>query len=100
MVDIKACKPPGGLEPYVGPAAWLGKDLADDESWIRVFWLEEIEEIEAAMQAVQSAGMPVESIGREQFPLPSLEAPFARIREDLEGGRGFVLLRGLGSATE
>ena len=31
MVDIVACKPPGGLQPYLGSAAWLGKDLEDDE---------------------------------------------------------------------
>jgi len=95
MVDIVACKPPGGLQPYLGSAAWLGKDLEDDESWLRVFTLEEIEEIEAAMCTAQRADMPIEHIGQEQFPLPSLEATFARIREDLEGGRGFVLLRGL-----
>ena len=94
-MDIKACKPPNGLQPYEGPAAWLGKDLEDDESWIRVFSLEEIEEIETAMRAVQSTGAPIEDIGREQFPLPSLETSFAQIRADLEGGRGFVLLRGL-----
>ena len=95
MVDIKACKPPGGLRPCLGPAAWLGRDLEDDESWIRVFTLEEIEEIEAAMRVLLRAGSPLERIGREQFPLPSLAAPFAGIRKELEGGRGFVLLRGL-----
>jgi hypothetical protein len=95
MINIKACKPPGGLQPCLGSAAWLGKDLKEDESWIRVFSLEEIEEIETAMRAVERAGTPIEHIGREQFPLPTLDAPFAKIREDLEGGRGFVLLRGL-----
>jgi hypothetical protein len=69
--------------------------MEDDESWLRVFTLEKITEIEAAMQTVLRSGASLEQIGREQFPLPSLEEPFARIREDLEGGRGFVLLRGL-----
>ena len=93
MIDIKACKPPDGLQPYQGPAAWLGNDLTDDESWIRVFKLEEIDEIEAAMRAVQH--LPLQDIGREQFPLPSLTSTFDQIQKDLEGGRGFVLLRGL-----
>lgn len=95
IFDIVACKPPGGLEPHLEPAAWLGKELEDDESWIRVFTLEEIEEIEAVMRTAQRADMPIEHIGQEQFPLPSLEATFVRILEDLKGGRGFVLLRGL-----
>jgi hypothetical protein len=60
-----------------------------------VFSLDEINEIEAAMLSVFRSGAPLEQIGREQFPLPSLEEPFARIRDDLSGGRGFVLLRGL-----
>ncbi|MBT4141270.1 MAG: TauD/TfdA family dioxygenase, partial [Candidatus Latescibacteria bacterium] len=94
-MDIKACKPPGGLHPYSGEAAWLGKDLADDESWIKVFTLEEIKEIESTMHTVQRAGLSIEQIGPDQFPLPSLEATFRKIGEDLEGGRGFVLLRGL-----
>lgn len=95
MYEIEACRPPGGLEPYVGEAAWMGKDLEDDESWLRVLTLEEVEEIETAMRAVQDAGLPIEPIGREQFRLPSLESTFDQIRADLEGGRGFVLLRGL-----
>jgi alpha-ketoglutarate-dependent taurine dioxygenase len=94
-MHIEACKPPNGLQPYLGPATWLGKDLENDESWIRVFTLAEIEEIETAMRAVQKNNTPLAQIGREQFPLPSLEATFEHIQKDLEGGRGFVLLRGL-----
>jgi hypothetical protein len=94
-VDIKARKPPGALEPCLGPATWFGKEMEDDESWLRVFTLEEITEIETAMQTVIRSGASLEQIGHEQFLLPSLEKPFARIREDLEGGRGFVLLRNL-----
>lgn len=92
-MNITACKPPNGLQPYTGPAAWLGKDLENDESWIRVFSLDEIEEIETAMRATQN--MPLEHITREHVHLPSLENAFAQIHKDLEGGRGFVLLRGL-----
>ncbi|MBS14984.1 MAG: hypothetical protein CME19_25770 [Gemmatimonadetes bacterium] len=47
-MEIEACRPPGGLRPYEGPADWLGEDLVDDESWIRVFSPEEIETIESA----------------------------------------------------
>jgi len=95
MVDIKACKPPGGLQPYAGPAAWLGRDLENDESWIRVFSLEEIHEIEIAMRGVQRDGLPLDRIGREQFPLPNLQELLSQVGKALEGGRGFVLLRGL-----
>lgn len=94
-MNIEACKPPGGLLPYEGPASWLGKDLEDDESWIHVFTLDEIVEIEQAMRSVQQSNLPLEEIGRKQFPLPSLEETFDNILKDLEGGRGFVLLRGL-----
>jgi hypothetical protein len=94
-MEIKARKPPDGLKPYDGTAAWLGKDLEDDESWLRVFTLGEIEEIESAMRMAQDTNLPTDQIGREHFPLPGLEQTFTNIQKDLEGGRGFILLRGL-----
>jgi len=95
MFDIHPSKPKDGLKPYVGPADWMGKDLEDDESWIRVFTLDEVKEIEGAMLAVKKTGKTYEQITQEDFLLPSLEATFDKIQNDLEGGRGFVLLRGL-----
>ena len=92
---ITPSRPPGGLEPYRGSAVWHGSDLVDDESWIRVFTLDEIEEIEGAMRVVQRKGLKIEEINREQFPLPSLESAFSGVQEELEGGRGFLLFRGL-----
>lgn len=94
-IRIEACRPAGGLKAYEGAAAWMGRDLEDDESWIRVFSLAEIEEIEGAMRAVQASGVPLEAVGREVFALPSLADTFADVNRALEGGRGFVLLRGL-----
>ena len=95
MMDIEACKLPAGLQPYVGPAAWLGENLEEDESWLRVFTLGEIEEVEEAMRTARRSGLPIERIAQEHFPLPDLGPVFERIRCELEGGRGFVLLRGL-----
>ncbi len=90
---INPSKPPGGPKPCRG--GWLGSDFVDDESWIRVFTLYEIIEIEGAMRIVQRKGITVEEINREQFLLPSLEKAFSGIQEEIEGGRGFVVLRGL-----
>ncbi|HAA74754.1 TPA: hypothetical protein DCE37_06530 [Candidatus Latescibacteria bacterium] len=61
-MEIEACRPPGRLRPYEGPADWLGEDLVDDESWIRVFSPEEMETIESAMRNVQ--GLSLEDIDR------------------------------------
>ncbi len=94
-VEIRACRPAQGLQPYSGPAAWMGSDMENDESWLYVFELAEIEEIEAAMRAVQQRRLPLAEISRQDFPLPSLERTFARMRSDLQDGRGFVLTRGL-----
>ncbi|HZS83541.1 MAG TPA: TauD/TfdA family dioxygenase [Stellaceae bacterium] len=82
-------------EPIQGPFAWHGKQLAATSEWIERLEPQEVAEVEAAMRAVKSRGMPLESVRRADFPLPTLARRLARIAQELEEGRGLVLLRGL-----
>ena len=81
--------------PVTGRSAWKGPDIVGDTDWVFRFSPRHIDEIEQAWKSMQACGRPVESLRREDFPLASLAAEFARIAGELEDGRGFVLLRGL-----
>lgn len=82
--------------PITGPAAWKGRDLADDPSWKHVLSAGAIAAIEAALASVRARGLRFPDFAREDFPIgAALAAELARIADALENGRGFVLLRGL-----
>ena len=92
---IRPCLPPDGLKPFRGPAAWTGAEMVDDESWLLVLSLDDIEEIEAALRSIRQRGIGLTDIRREDFALPGLSQMLQRVRTELEHGRGFVLMRGL-----
>ncbi|MCC6466822.1 MAG: TauD/TfdA family dioxygenase [Alphaproteobacteria bacterium] len=81
------------------PAAWLGRDLAKrPDLWIERLSDDDNAEIAAAVAATQVRGVPIEKIGREDFPLPTLGSRLDALRKEVVHGRGFVLLRGLAIA--
>ncbi len=81
--------------PIDAPYAWTGADLAGKTDWIRPFSRSEIAELDAALQGVKQRGLAVLDITREDFPLPRFAPALARIAQELETGRGMILLRGL-----
>jgi hypothetical protein len=83
--------------PVTGPAAWMGRDLADDPaSWTHVLSADAVDAIESALASVLARGLRFPAFSREDFPIgDALAAELARFAEALENGRGFVLLRGL-----
>src|SRR5690606_30387027 len=78
-----------------GPSAWKGPDLLLQKDWIHCLTESEIAEIDAAVHAVQASGIGFAGVSQETFVLPVLGARLAAILEDLLGGRGFVMIRGL-----
>jgi hypothetical protein len=68
--------------------------MAASSDWIRHFAPREIEEIDAALRSVQQRGLAWPKFGRDDFPLPTLSRGLATVLDELENGRGFVLLRG------
>jgi hypothetical protein len=79
----------------LGPCAWRGADLAHDSAWIHVLSAGAIAEIDAALTTVASRGLHFPHFTRDDFPPPGLRAELDRHADELEGGRGFLLLRGL-----
>ncbi len=83
------------LEPIRGPCAWRGDDMARSTRWIRRLGASDRDEIDAALGAARSQGLPWQETTRERFPLTTLDAALAEIAQELEEGCGLVNLRGL-----
>ncbi len=81
-------------EIITGPGAWIGSQIQGDESWIYRFDRAALEEIDAALAHAKRAGATI-PYAREAFPVPRLAAALDGILDELENGRGFMLLRGI-----
>jgi hypothetical protein len=74
--------------------AWVGADLAASTDWIRPVPAAALAECEAALAAVRRRGLSWPAFGRDDFPLPTFGGELAAVLDELENGRGLVLLRG------
>ncbi|MEX2220216.1 MAG: TauD/TfdA family dioxygenase [Candidatus Rokuibacteriota bacterium] len=81
--------------PISGPMVWHGQELARSTDWIRPLSSAALDEIDAALRAVQARGLRWRDIRKKDFPLPGVSAELAQVNRDLEWGRGLALLRGL-----
>jgi TfdA family taurine catabolism dioxygenase TauD len=82
-------------QPIAGPMVWHGRELAASTDWIHRLSAAAVDEIDAALRAVQARGLAWQDIRKKDFPLPGVSAELAQVNRDLEWGRGLVLLRGL-----
>jgi Taurine catabolism dioxygenase TauD, TfdA family len=77
-------------------AAWTGAALDYRADGLHTFSAAEIEEIDAALAHLRDQGeLDFPAITPDTFPLPTLDAFFRGLRDELRFGRGFVLLRGI-----
>lgn len=79
--------------PFGGRGAWTADDLIQNQDWSHTLDADERAEILAAYETVK--GRDFLSIKKGDFPIPKTAAKLAVIREELEGGRGLSLLKGL-----
>lgn len=82
-------------EELSGPRVWDGKELNDRTDWIQHIQPEEIEELDAMLASFRGQKYEVTDLTPDDFSLPLLAGRFASIQSELEGGRGFALLRGI-----
>ena len=76
------------------PAAWIGREMQGEPSWICRLSAGALSEIDAALRHAKQTGARV-PFGRDAFPLPRLAAGLDRILDEVENGRGFALVRGI-----
>jgi hypothetical protein len=80
------------LPPSVNDAsAWYGSDLVKRSDWIEHLSQTEVHELKSAVHSVGDAT----SISKETSPLPTLGPHLSTLLDEVQNGRGFVLLKGL-----
>ena len=82
-------------EPIAGPEVWLGADMAQSTEWIQTVSATEVAELDAALRGLERRGLAWPSFGSDDFPLPTFSRELSSVLDELERGRGFVLLRGI-----
>ena len=78
-------------EPIVDRSVWTGAELREERSWEYVLDDGDRDELIEALSGVKRAHL--ETIRKDDFPLPGLSARLARVGDDLRTGRGFALMR-------
>lgn len=81
--------------PISDASAWRASDFVNDHSWTVTWPSEALEELHGAVTQAAQNGRTAATITREDFPLSAVAEFLAAIREEVEFGRGFVLLRGI-----
>lgn len=81
--------------PVTAPSAWKAADYAHDDSWMYRFTDTDLAEIHTATEALRTRGLSPLEFTKADFPLPTLGPALANILDEIEYGRGFVMLRGL-----
>ncbi|CRK82961.1 TauD/TfdA family dioxygenase [Neobacillus massiliamazoniensis] len=82
-------------EKVQGRSAWKGTELAKDDSWIYYLSEETLAVLEKAVLHVQQKGLKAPDFKKEDFPISGLADEIAYFVDELENGRGFLLIRGL-----
>ncbi len=83
------------LEPVESKAAWRACDLAAEGDWRLRLSSKEIDELIKATDLALKKQVPIEKLTASDFALPTLSKKISSLREDLEGGRGFVVVHGM-----
>ena len=82
-------------KPVSGRSAWKGSDLQNSTEWIYTLTPEAIADIDAILARLRANPVALTDMRREHFPFTSTAAELAGILDELENGRGFVVIRGL-----
>ncbi|WP_181780815.1 TauD/TfdA family dioxygenase [Pseudonocardia pini] len=83
------------LAPVTGPAAWRGDELSGTDSWIHHLTPEEVAELEEVGGRFLDDDPDLRSVVPEDYPLPVCAEHLRLTGQELDRGRGFLLVRGL-----
>jgi Taurine catabolism dioxygenase TauD, TfdA family len=83
------------IEPVSGRCAWKATTMRNDPPWIWPLPAQGLTDIDAALADVERRGLKPPAITKADFPLPHIAGDLARLAEELEEGRGFLVVRGL-----
>lgn len=76
------------------PGAWVGPDIQQDTDWIHHLSDEEIAEIDGALSDLRANKVEI-PFTANAFKIPNFSAKLDELLDELENGKGIVLIRGL-----
>lgn len=79
-------------------ADWRGPDIARSPRWIHELSATEVGEIDNAFRTAKANGKTLATLGRNDFPLPTLRHLLTHALDEIENGLGLYHLRGLPTA--
>lgn len=85
---------PVHLAPFTGRNAWLRSDFAPSD-WIRYLSAQTLDELDAAIRAIRDQSKDLTSVTRADFPFSAFAEQSHSILDEINTGRGFVVLKGL-----
>ena len=88
MIDVRR-------QAITGRCVWTGSEMERTDSWSINWPKEALAEVDHALASVKGRGLNLYEFGSDDFLLPWLASQVPAILEEVEEGRGFVLLRGL-----
>ncbi len=81
--------------PRTDASVWRGDAMRQRTDWVHVLSTTELAELDHAIEHAQASELALFTLGRRDFPLGSLGDRLVALREEIEGGRGFQVLRGI-----
>jgi alpha-ketoglutarate-dependent taurine dioxygenase len=81
--------------PIQDRSAWHSAELEADPAWRYTLTSSECEEIYRITTALRQQGLSTTDVNRAHFALPTLHAKLSELADELENGRGVVVVRGL-----
>lgn len=82
-------------EPVIDAAAWRGQNILDENTWTITLSGAQVAELKGAVDRLSGEAASPMQFSKADFPLPGFAALTADVLAAVEGGRGFVRLRGL-----
>jgi hypothetical protein len=82
-------------QPITDRSAWKGRELQSRQDWIYVLTPAAIADLDTTLERLRASPLLLTDLRREHFPFEPIAADLAHILDELENGRGFVVIRGL-----
>lgn len=83
------------LTKVEGPSVWTGPELIAKGDWCQQLTDQEVNEVLSAVNDCERKKIPLFETTQDDFRLPVLGERLKSIQQQLEGGRGFAVLRGI-----
>ncbi|HEV7823245.1 MAG TPA: TauD/TfdA family dioxygenase, partial [Burkholderiales bacterium] len=80
-------------------SAWMGRDFREDNSWIVSLTKSQIGELSDAARTCIARGLAVTDVKRSDFELEAMAAVVEGWADEINSGRGFLLVKGLPAAA-